>query len=116
MTTPTLLCALAEIDDPGAKGFVVDKADGTRQRIFVVRQDGEVFGYVNSCPHVGAPLNLEDDKFLDIFKSGILCANHFALFEIESGYCVRGPCKGRSLEPFPVTVRDGKVWRTDTLR
>ena len=106
--TPSPLCALAAIEDPGAKEFVVEQ-DGVRLRIFVVRQGGEVFGYVNSCPHVGAPLNMEDDKFLDIFKSGILCANHFALFEIESGYCVRGPCKGRSLQPFAVMVKGGMV-------
>lgn len=113
MTSPTPpyalpLCALADIEDPGAKGFVVEQ-DGARQRIFVVRRGDAVFGYVNSCPHVGAPLNMEEDKFLDIFKTGILCANHFALFELESGHCVRGPCKGRDLQPFPVTVRDGKV-------
>ncbi|CAA7620956.1 Rieske (2Fe-2S) protein [Magnetospirillum sp. SS-4] len=105
---PTVLCDFDDLDDPGAKGFVVDR-NGARLRIFVVRRDGRVFGYVNSCPHVGAPLNLEDDAFLDLFKANILCANHFALFEIHSGRCVRGPCSGRGLEPFPVAVRDGKV-------
>jgi nitrite reductase/ring-hydroxylating ferredoxin subunit len=105
------LCALADMEDPGAKSFTVMRG-GAPLRVFVVRQGDAVFGYVNSCPHVRAPLNLEDDKFLDIFKTGILCANHFALFEIESGYCVRGPCKGRTLDPFPVTVRDGMVVST----
>ncbi|TAN57890.1 MAG: Rieske (2Fe-2S) protein [Magnetospirillum sp.] len=102
------MCDLADIADPGAKSFTVERG-GARLRVFVVRRGGQVFGYVNSCPHVGAPLNLEDDKFLDIFKTAILCANHFALFEIESGYCVRGPCQGRNLEPFPVHVMHGKV-------
>ncbi|WP_085988791.1 Rieske (2Fe-2S) protein [Paramagnetospirillum caucaseum] len=100
----TPLCALADIGDPGARGMVVDG-----KRVFVVRKGGQVFGYVNSCPHVGAPLNLEDDRFLDLFQTSILCANHFALFEIEDGRCVRGPCLGRSLEPFPVEIRDGLV-------
>jgi len=108
MTIPTPLCALADIENPGAKGFTVEQ-DGARLRIFVVRRDDEVFGYVNSCPHVGAPLNQEEDKFLDIFKTGILCANHFALFDIESGGCVRGPCQGRGLTPFPVAVHGGQV-------
>ena len=111
MTSPTPLCALADIEDPGAKSFTVAR-DGMPLRVFVVRRGDAVFGYVNSCPHVGAPLNLEDDKFLDIFKTGILCANHFALFEIESGHCVRGPCNGRGLESFPVAVRDGHVMAT----
>ncbi len=103
-----ILCPLDAIPDPGAKEFRAT-VDGEKRRVFVVRKGAEVFGYVNSCPHVGAPLNLEDDKFLDLFQTSILCANHFALFHIESGACTRGPCNGRSLQPFPVEVRDGAV-------
>lgn len=102
----TILCALSDIPDPGAREFRVDGG-----RVFVVRRGDEVFGYVNSCPHVGAPLNMDDDKFLDLFQTSILCANHFALFDIDSGLCTRGPCVGRSLAPFPVEVRDGAVVR-----
>ena len=102
------LCALAELADPGAKGFEIER-DGRRVRIFVVRRGRQVFGYVNSCPHVGVPLNKDEDKFLDLFQTSILCANHFALFEIETGLCVRGPCIGRSLRPFPVRVENGLV-------
>ena len=103
-----VLCALADIASPGAKGFVVER-DGAKRRVFVVRRGSKVFGYVNSCPHVGAPLNIEDDKFLDMFNGNILCANHFALFEFKTGLCIRGPCLGRRLETFPVRVCDGNV-------
>ncbi|WP_245651227.1 Rieske (2Fe-2S) protein [Paramagnetospirillum marisnigri] len=102
------LCPLDSIPDPGAREFKV-MLGGEKRRIFVVRQGDEVFGYVNSCPHVGAPLNIEDDAFLDIFKTSILCANHFALFEIETGLCVRGPCNGRRLEAVPLEVVDGEI-------
>jgi nitrite reductase/ring-hydroxylating ferredoxin subunit len=103
-----ILCPLESIPDPGAKEFRA-MVDGEARRVFVVRRRGEVFGYVNSCPHVGAPLNLEDDKFLDLFQTSILCANHFALFDMDSGRCTRGPCNGRSLQQFPVEVKDGNV-------
>jgi nitrite reductase/ring-hydroxylating ferredoxin subunit len=106
------LCRLDAIPDPGAKEFRARVGDEMR-RVFVVRRGGQVFGYVNSCPHVGAPLNLEDDKFLDLFQTGILCANHFALFDIETGRCTRGPCNGRSLTRFPVEVQDGAVVQTE---
>jgi nitrite reductase/ring-hydroxylating ferredoxin subunit len=102
------LCPLESIPDPGAREFRA-VVDGEKRRVFVVRKGGQVFGYVNSCPHVGAPLNLEDDKFLDLFQTSILCANHFALFDIESGACTRGPCNGRSLQPFPVEIQGGNV-------
>jgi nitrite reductase/ring-hydroxylating ferredoxin subunit len=106
--TQKTFCALADIPDPGAREFRVTK-DGEKLRIFVVRKGDAVWAYVNSCPHVGAPLNVDDDKFLDIFQTSILCANHFALFEIETGFCVRGPCNGRRLQPFAVRVADGQV-------
>ncbi len=102
------LCLLSDIPDPGAKGFVVERA-GQRLKVFVVRRDGEVFGYVNSCPHLGVPLELDPDAFLDLDKSRILCANHAALFDIDDGLCVRGPCAGRSLERYPVIVQDGRI-------
>ena len=55
------LCALAELADPGAKGFEIER-DGRRVRIFVVRRGRQVFGYVNSCPHVGVPLNKDEES------------------------------------------------------
>lgn len=106
------LCALADIPDPGAKEFRA-RIGEEKRRIFVVRRGEKVFGYLNSCPHVGAPLNLEDDTFLDFFQTSILCANHFALFDIETGRCTRGPCPGRSLTPVPVEVHDGQVVTAD---
>lgn len=110
--TSKILCDLADIPDPGAREFRA-RVGEEKRRIFVVRKGGQVFGYLNSCPHVGAPLNMEDDKFLDLFQTSILCANHFALFEIETGRCTRGPCSGRGLTPFPVEVVDGKVIRKE---
>jgi nitrite reductase/ring-hydroxylating ferredoxin subunit len=69
-----------------------------------------VFGYVNSCPHLGTPLNWAGDTFISEDSGLIICATHGALFEIEDGACVSGPCAGQSLEAAPVTVdRAGQV-------
>ncbi|MGE5545826.1 MAG: Rieske (2Fe-2S) protein [Solirubrobacterales bacterium] len=103
-----VLCDLAEIADPGSKEFAVE-ADGRRQSVFVVRRGDEVFGYINSCPHIGAPLNWEPDKFLDLSGEEIVCSMHGAHFDIESGACLMGPCPGKSLRSYDVVVRDGKV-------
>lgn len=98
-----VLCRLSDLDATGAKEIV--RTEGNRRAtIFVVRQNGRVYGYVNSCPHVRLPLNWTDDQFLDLSRDYIACANHAARFEIATGLCVRGPCKGKSLTPVPVTV------------
>lgn len=76
---------------------------------FVVRRGDRVFGYVNRCPHTGAPLDWMPDQFLDAEKEYIICAVHGALFEIDSGRCVYGPCVDRVLESLSVSVVENRV-------
>lgn len=103
----TRLCALADLADPGAKGFEFREGD-LRFAGFVVRQGDHVVGYVDSCPHVGWPLAPFGDRYLTRDKRLILCSGHGALFAIADGACVAGPCT-RGLTVWPVAVRDGAV-------
>lgn len=84
-------------------------------RGFVVRRGEAVRAYVNHCPHAGFPLNLGPDRFLAPHAPFILCAAHGALFEIESGECVSGPCAGLALRPLPVRVTGGYVVLADEV-
>jgi len=79
------------------------------KEIFVVFKNDDYFVYGNSCPHTGSPLDWMPDQFLNLDKTLIQCATHNALFRIEDGYCVSGPCTGQSLQPIPVKVLDGVV-------
>lgn len=94
------LCRLTDIEDGAAKGFTL--ADG--RDVFVVRAGNAVFGYVNSCPHQGTPLDWTPDTFISEDSGLILCATHGAQFEIADGLCVSGPCAGDRLRPVPVRV------------
>lgn len=105
----TPLCRLDEIPDPGARGPFAVELDGGRAAVFVVRRGGEVFAYVDSCPHAGAPLEMEPDRFLDLTGTEILCSLHGARFALESGLCVAGPCRGRRLRPYPIRVSHGTI-------
>lgn len=109
MTEPVVLCRLDEIPDGGCKGFMVGEG-AARRELFGVRRGERVFIYENSCPHTGGPLDWQPDVFLDIEKKLIQCATHGALFRIEDGYCVHGPCIGKHLAAQPVRVVDGRVW------
>lgn len=82
-------------------------------RGFVVRVGAQLRGFVNRCPHAGHPLNLLPDRFLTPDGSLLLCSSHGALFEKLSGFCVAGPCAGRSLTPVPLEVRSGFVLLAD---
>ncbi len=62
--------------------------------LFIVNKNNQLFAYQNQCPHLGIELNWEPDQFLDHDNVLIQCATHGALFVIESGECVAGPCLG----------------------
>lgn len=83
------LCHLDDIPDGEAKGFEIDRPEEIID-IIVVRRGGYIFGYRNSCPHIGTPLNWVEDDYMTLDKQHILCAAHGAEFRIEDGYCLRG--------------------------
>ena len=108
MTALTRVCALEDIDDPGAKEFEFD-VETDHVRGFVVRRGANVFAYINCCPHAGAMLNWGPGKFLTRDGSLIMCSVHGANFLPTTGLCVAGPCKGRSLQSMQVDVIDNQV-------
>jgi nitrite reductase/ring-hydroxylating ferredoxin subunit len=103
-----VICRLDDIEPAGARGFAIGSGDWPL-RGFVVRVNNEVRGYINTCPHAGHPLNLRPHQFLTADSSMILCSSHGALFEKLTGFCVVGPCAGRSLQPVPLKIECGFV-------
>ncbi|MCB9949065.1 MAG: Rieske (2Fe-2S) protein [Rhodospirillaceae bacterium] len=103
------LCRLQEIPDGQARGFTLGHG-AARQDILVARRGGTVFGYVNSCPHAGSPLDWTPDRFMSPDGRHLMCATHGALFRVEDGYCVAGPCEGTALRSAMVRcLEDGTV-------
>jgi len=103
-----ILCRFDELEENGCKGFNVPL--GERElSIFVVRRDGRVYGYRNVCPHRGTNLDWLPDRFMDPEREYIQCATHDALFRVEDGLCVAGPCVGKRLTPVAVAVENGAV-------
>jgi nitrite reductase/ring-hydroxylating ferredoxin subunit len=98
------ICMLEELPDNGSKSL---KLDG--KACFAVRQGQAVYLYRNTCPHLGQPLDLMPDQFLDYDKHYIQCSGHGALFKINTGLCIAGPCHGKSLQPLACEIIDGAV-------
>ena len=103
-----ILCKTTDIEDPGSKSFEV-KIKRKTQSIFVVHKNGEFFAYYNKCPHTGASLEWQEHQFLDLDKALIQCATHDALFVIDSGECIAGPCVGDSLQTLPLSIQAGEI-------
>jgi nitrite reductase/ring-hydroxylating ferredoxin subunit len=50
------------------------------------------------------------DAYLNAAGNRIVCAAHGALFLVDSGRCVRGPCLGESLHPVALNIHgNGEV-------
>ena len=106
--TKLKLCNLSDIEDGNSAAFNVD-FNGKSKMVLAVRKDKEVFVYINSCPHTGSPLDIHAGKFLSKEKKHILCSTHGALFQIEDGYCIFGPCRSSYLEAVPIIITDNNV-------
>lgn len=102
------LCALDDIGSGRARAFVLQMRAG-RFHGFVVRTGAKVAGYVDRCPHAGLPLAQRLDDYLTPDASLIQCSWHGALFAIDDGKCIGGPCAGQSLTPWPVAVAEGWI-------
>ena len=104
----SVLFSLDEIADGDSRGFSFE-AGGEIVEGFLVRLGDRLFAYRNNCPHTGAPLDWMPDRFLDVKGEYIQCALHGALFEIDTGYCVHGPCVNRSLTPLSIEKKGGQI-------
>ena len=102
------LCLLDEIEDPGSRGFNFSDIDNGR--LVVVKKAGCLTAFRNSCPHTGAPMEWKPNQFLDVQNEYIQCALHGALFDLQSGECLRGPCVGKFLRAEKLTIEGQAVF------
>ena len=99
------LCASGDLAPNSSRGFDIDG-----HRLLAVRRDGIAYFYLNRCPHRGIPLEWQPDRFLDASASLIQCASHGALFLIEDGQCVAGPCSGQRLRALACHEDAAGIW------
>ncbi|MGH8458760.1 MAG: Rieske (2Fe-2S) protein, partial [Nevskiales bacterium] len=113
MNRPRRLCALGELASPGSARFELE-AQPHSNGICVIRQGerqgGRIYGYLNRCPHTGGPLDWVPGRFLSAEGDLIQCSTHGALFRIEDGFCVWGPCAGASLTPVPLKRQGDDIY------
>ena len=103
------LISVDSIEEGSSKGVEVDNL-----YMFAVKKDEQIFLYWNRCPHLGTPLEWEEDRFLDADGALIQCSTHGALFQIEDGKCLAGPCVGKHLQAVPFIIDNGMITIDET--
>jgi len=105
------VCHVNDVIKRRAVGFVLAQLDDAGRTVplplVIAREGGKVYAYVNRCPHQGTRLDFEPKQFLDGSRQRLLCGKHGAEFEIATGLCTDGPCKGERLERVEALV-DGE--------
>ena len=104
----TPVCRTDEIAEGQARGFLIGEGSARRD-VILLRCSGALRVYVNSCPHQGSPLETFPDRFLSHDGSLLICSTHGARFRVDDGYCVSGPCEGKSLRALAFVIIDGAV-------
>lgn len=106
------LCNMNELEENRARGYSSNGSD--EQELLVIKRDGQVYAYKNNCPHTGVNLNWQPDEFMDIESFYIQCSVHGALFNVEDGLCVRGPCINQRLSPISVQIIGSEIHLLDS--
>ena len=102
---------LARLDDlpDGQPAEAETTLDGAPESLILLRRGACVDAFLNVCPHAGRRLDWAPGKFLLSREGHLVCAAHGASFELATGLCVGGPCKGDSLRRVDVRVDGGDV-------
>lgn len=107
------LSSIELFGNPGSRSFTVHDRTRTKLEIFVVSKDGHYTAWLNQCPHQGMPLEWQPNEFLDDDGEHIICATHGALFDIEDGSCLGGPCRGQGLTSIPIERKGDNLYLSE---
>lgn len=104
-----LVCEVDKLKTSGCFGWESVINDLLVQYFFIYHQN-KILSYLNRCPHTGVNLEWVPHQFLDRDNEFIQCATHGALFNIENGLCIHGPCVGDKLEEVENAIIDNKIY------
>lgn len=108
--THAFLCNKQDIPEFQARSFSIDIDQEQKLELFLINNGDQVLGYKNHCPHLGIPLNWQPDEFLSLEQTHIQCSTHGALFTLEDGHCIAGPCTGQDLQALTLDYRKNEIW------
>lgn len=103
------ICDYKSLAELACREFTVENGSFTNDA-FLVYFKQRSYAYENSCPHTGVNLNWQDEQFFSFDGLYLQCSLHGALFEPDTGLCVRGPCQGAKLKAINVIIENNVVY------
>ncbi|TKR24860.1 Rieske (2Fe-2S) protein [Natronomonas salsuginis] len=96
----TLVFTLREIDS------------GEKREGILVRTDDDLHAWFNYCQHY-THIKIDKGTGAEMRNGELICENHGAYFESDTGFCNFGPCEGAYLNEVEIEVEDGDVYLVD---
>lgn len=109
----TRIASANAVAEEGSVLFRVRPADDGEMREAILLRAGDgVVAWLNYCQHF-THIRLDKGGGAPVRDDEVVCTNHGAMFEIDSGVCTYGPCEGAYLNGIDVRVEDGEVYLDD---
>ena len=96
---------IADLEDNASTSLTADF-----RQLLLVKRNGELFLYENSCPHTRETLDPMGGSVAGAGALLITCQRHAAEFLSDTGECVAGPCQGEFLTQVPFTLSNGDIY------
>jgi nitrite reductase/ring-hydroxylating ferredoxin subunit len=81
-----------------------------REALVLLDLEGKVRAYLNRCRHLPIPIDSGSRSFLTFDKQHLLCGTHGALYRLDDGVCIAGPCLYLALEALELEEADGELF------
>ena len=101
-----LICSLDDLIDN--KAILLEEKNNYLPGLIVFKNKNIIKIWINDCPHANLSLDLIKGK-VQSNDGKLLCANHGAKFDPESGICLKGPCKKKYLTNFPFVIENNNL-------
>lgn len=113
MAVDERIVSTEEVSEDTTVLFTVRETATDEQREgILVRSNGTITGWLNYCQHF-THIRLDKGSGAELRDGEIICTNHGAMFDADTGQCTYGPCDGAYLEALDVSTEEGTVYLTD---
>jgi len=113
MSSASRITSVDDVPEETTFLFRVRPVDGEDEKeAILIRDDKGIIGWLNYCQHY-THIKLDKGSGAEMRNGEVICTNHGAYFEVDSGRCTFGPCEGAFLNELAVGVEDGDVYLVD---
>ncbi|SEK38194.1 Rieske (2Fe-2S) protein [Haloferax larsenii] len=106
------ICSVDDVPADTTFLFRVAGDDEDEREAILVRIDGDIRGWLNYCMHL-TDIKIDKGSGATMRNGELICENHGAYFEADTGYCNYGPCEGAVLDDLDITVDGNHVFLSD---